>query len=88
MCRGPHPDNGPPIEDRWSSGCGTTSKNLKEVTILCGLHLLVVVLSIADFVTQQETSEVLLWDDRPLQHSRIQGHIGEGYVLRTSNWGF
>lgn len=63
-------------------------KELKKVTVLCGHRLLVVVLSIADCVTQQETSEVFLWDERPLKHSRIQGHIGEGDVLRTTNWSF
>lgn len=47
-----------------------------------------VVLGIADDVTQQETLEVFLWDGYPLQHSRIQGHIGEGDVLRTADRSF
>lgn len=64
------------------------AKSLNKVTSLRGHRLLVVVFGIGDDVTQQETSEVFLWDDRPLQHSRIQGRIGESYVLRTTNWSF
>lgn len=47
-----------------------------------------VALGIADDVTQQETSEVFLWDGRPLQRSRIHGHIGEADVLRTADRSF
>lgn len=47
-----------------------------------------VALGIADDVTQQETSEVFLWDGRPLQRSRIHGHVGEGDVLRTADRSF
>lgn len=41
-----------------------------------------------DGVTQQETTEVFLRDGRPLQPSRIQGHIGEGDVLRAADRSF
>lgn len=37
------------------------------LTFLCPCPL-VVILSVVDYVTQQETSDVFFWDGRPLQH--------------------